>query len=129
LLVKGTNVLPIVNGQVEVNKGSFAYKYRRDFRITQGLITFDDPVKPDPRLDILGVSEISGYRVYLAITGRASNPRVDLSVDPPSREDGTPLTKLDILVLMSTGSLPERTQNNSAASAAQAEALNILVGQ
>ncbi len=128
--LSGNNVTPIINGQIEVDRGMFAYKYRRDFQITQGIITFDDPTRPDPRLDILGMSEIGGYRVYMAITGRASDPKVDLSADPPTREDGTPLTKVDILVLMSTGSLPDRQRSDSLTQgAAKTEALNILVGQ
>ena len=130
MTLSGTNTSPIITGQVEVDRGAFAYKYRRDFQVTQGIITFDDPTRPDPRLDILGMSEINGYRVYMAITGRASDPKVDLSADPPTREDGTPLTKVDILVLMATGSLPDRQRSDSITQdAAKTEALNILVGQ
>src|SRR5690606_2298838 len=102
---------------------------RRDFRITQGGNTFDDPVKPDPRLDILAVSDTGRYRGFLASIGRASDPHVDLSLDPPTREDGTLLTKVDILVLLSTGSLPERSRSGIATQdAAKGEAFNLLVG-
>jgi hypothetical protein len=130
LNLSGTDIVPIIGGQIEVARGAFAYKYRRDFRINQGIITFDDPIRPDPRLDILGVSETGGYRVFMAITGRASDPRIDLSIDPPTSDEGVPLTKVDILVLLSTGSLPEKQRVDVATQdVAKAEAFNLLVGQ
>ncbi len=40
LNLTGTDIAPVITGQIEVDKGNFAYKYRRDFRVTQGIITF-----------------------------------------------------------------------------------------
>ncbi len=127
LQIKGNDITPSVLGQVEVDKGKFIYK--RDFQITRGLVTFDDPVKPDPSLDILAVSDVDAYRVYIAITGRASNPTVEFSVDPPTRETGAPISKLEILVLLSRGKLPEesRTIGQTTREAAASEAINLLI--
>jgi hypothetical protein len=130
LSITGTDFQPQVSGQVQIDQGRFSYKYRRDFTITQGLVTFDNPTQLDPKVDIVGVSEVGNYRVFITLTGRSSDVRVDLSADPPSRDDGTPLSKVDILVLMSQGSLPDRTRSEIATQdAAKAEALNIIVGQ
>ena len=129
LSIKGTDLAPSVTGQVEVDKGKFIYK--RDFQITRGLVTFDDPVRPDPSIDILAVSDIDAYRVYIAVNGRASNPVVEFSVDPPNRDDGTPIDKVGILVLLSRGKLPEtnasfeQTSRNTATS----EVANLILGQ
>ncbi|TWW09671.1 hypothetical protein E3A20_12000, partial [Planctomyces bekefii] len=91
LSIRGTDIEPSVSGQVEINKGRFIYK--RDFTITRGLLLFDDPVKPDPSLDIVAQSEVDAYRVYISITGRGSNPTVEFSIDPPTRENGESIKK------------------------------------
>jgi hypothetical protein len=127
--LQGTDIAPQILGQVEVNKGRFIYK--RDFQILRGLVIFDDPVKPDPSLDILAASDVDNYRVYIAITGRASNPTVEFSIDPPVRESGTPISKLEILVLLSRGKLPEenRSLGQETQNAAASEAANLILGQ
>ncbi len=119
---------PIILGETTIDEGKFIYK--RDFKISQGVLTFDEISRSDPAIDVLGVSEINGYRVYVALTGRASRPSVDLSIDPPTRPDGRVLSKIDIIVLLSTGGLPEtRNDRLSFQGVATSEALNIIAGQ
>jgi hypothetical protein len=124
----GNDIQPLVSGQVEVVRGKFVYK--RDFTVTRGLVIFDDPVRPDPSLDILAVSEVQNYRVYISISGKMSQPVIDFSVDPPTRQNGTPINKVDILVLLSRGSLPDESRAiGETQNAAAAEAFNLVVGQ
>ena len=135
LQVTGNDTNPTVTGQVEVVRGKFFY--RRDFNIKRGLFTFDDPLRPDPYIDVLAASEVGNYKVFITMSGRASDPKVDLSVDPPIREDGTPISKVDILLLLSSGSFPQVSRSNQgggfstedASRSAGTEALNIFVGQ
>jgi hypothetical protein len=79
----------------------------------------------------LALSEVDTYRVYIAVNGRASDPTVEFSIDPPTRETGTPISKLDILVLLSSGKLPEeaRVQGQDSQNAATSEAANLILGQ
>ena len=129
LHLRGTDISPIVSGQVEVDKGRFIYK--RDFKITRGVLTFDDPVRPDPALDVLAVSDVDNYRVYVSVTGRASNPSVEFSVDPPNRESGSPISEIEILVLLSRGKLPEdsHTLGLETSGALASETANLFLGQ
>jgi hypothetical protein len=128
LKIGGSDVAPSVLGLVEIPKGRFFYK--RDFDIKRGLINFDDPIKVDPALDISAVSDVGNYRVGISISGRSSNPLIDFTVDPPTRPDGTTINKIEIISLLSRGSLPENTTGKSnSESAAAAEALNLLAGQ
>ena len=129
LHIKGTDIAPIISGQIEANKGKFIYK--QEFSIIRGLVTFDDPIKPDPSLDILALSEVDTHRVYIAVNGRASDPTVEFSIDPPTRETGTAISKLDILVLLSSGKLPEeaKAQGQDSQNAATSEAANLILGQ
>ncbi len=128
LLVTGNEYNPILNGQVEVGRGKFMY--RRDFNINQAVITFDDPLRVDPKVDLTAYSDVSGYRVYITVTGRASDPAVDLAIDPSNREDGTPISKLAIIALLSSGSLPNSTvELSESRSAAIDEALSVVFSQ
>jgi hypothetical protein len=130
LLLMGNNTAPFALGQLKITKGTFIYK--RDFDITRGNITFEEPISPpDPRLDIAGETIVSQYRVTTTITGYASDPVVTLSVDPPTRPDGTAISKLDILYLLSSGNLPRSEPGNvsTGGAAARSEAFNLLLGQ
>ena len=140
LHLTGSDVTPLMSGQVEINRGKFDYK--REFQMQKGLIIFDDPVKIDPNLDITAFCEVSSYRVFLTITGTASDPIVDFQVDPPTKQDGTPIRKVDVLVLLSRGNLPTKdgitvsttakagpSEEDARSAAATSEALNIFAGQ
>lgn len=125
--ILGNNVTPVILGQAEINEGTFNYK--QNFNIQRGLITFEDPIRPDPTLDILASSDVSSYRVFINISGKASNPIVDFSVDPPTREDGTPISNVDIILLLARGNLPQEKNISEAGGAVTAEAATIIVGQ
>jgi hypothetical protein len=127
--VRGDDINPIIGGQVEFDKGKFIYK--REFQVQRGIVLFDDPVKPDPTLDILAMSEVDNYRVYIAATGKASNPTIEFSIDPPTRESGSAISKLEILVLLSRGKLSEENKSigQETQSAAASEAANLILGQ
>ncbi len=76
------------------------------------------------------MSEVQNYRVYINMSGRASNPRVDFSIDPPTRQNGTAISKVDILVLLGRGSLPEEQQAlGETQNVAATEALGFIWGQ
>lgn len=124
--LRGTNSDANLKGNLEVSSGKFTYK--KDYAITRGLISFDDPQKNDPTLDISGYTELSGYKITVDISGHASDPQVEFSVDPPTREDGSTLSQLDILILMATGSLPTRDLNADAKDTFKYEAINIFMG-
>jgi hypothetical protein len=126
LVVRGSEQNPNITGQIEIVRGKFIYK--RDFNITQGILTFDDPLKIDPKLDISAFSDVGGYRVFIAVSGRASEPIVDLNIEPQTRDDGTPISKLAIVALLSSGSLPGAAgELVESQTAARTEAFNIFV--
>lgn len=128
LQIGGTDQQPSVLGQIDVVRGKFVYK--RDFSISRGIISFDDPLRVDPTLEITAVSEVQNYRVYINMSGRASNPRVDFSIDPPTRQNGNAISKVDILVLLGRGSLPEEQQAlGETQNVAATEALGFIWGQ
>jgi hypothetical protein len=128
LRIGGSDVQPQVSGQTDIEQGKFVYK--QDFVINRGLVTFDDPVRLDPSLDIVAISDVPPYKIFINISGKASDPIVGLSVEPPTREDGTPITSVDTLILLSRGSLPSgKNLTESGGGTVTTEAVNILAGQ
>ena len=111
LKIGGDLQKPTILGNILINKGRF--NYRREFDILRGEIIFDDPVKMDPKIDILAATEVSAYRVTVSATGTASQPIIELLVDPPTRDDGSVITRLDAIILLSRGSLPDNEQQTA----------------
>lgn len=127
LFITSNENAPKIAGLINVSKGKF--KYKRDFTVQRGNIAFDGTLHPpDPKLDILGETQAGAYRVLVAISGKASSPKVSLTIDPPTKSDGTTITKMDILTLLSTGKLPDSTRNVSASEdRAMIEAANLAI--
>lgn len=126
--ILGTNESPLILGIVNIDRGSFYYK--REFSIERGNIIFEGAVSPpDPKLDIVGVSEISPYKVQVYVNGISSDPKVDFIADPHIRPDGTPLTKFDVLNLLTSGRIRENSNTVGGSGVASSEALNLVVGR
>lgn len=126
LQILGTNIAPEVSGFVRVDKGKFIY--RRNFIVTHGLINFSGGF--DPVLDLRAYSEVSSYVVNLVISGPASDPVAELTIDPAIRDDGTLITKIDILTLLNRGTLPPPgTAVSNAGNTGVSEVANVLIGQ
>lgn len=126
LQILGTNIAPEVSGFVRVDKGKFIY--RRNFIVTHGLISFDGGL--DPMLDLRAYSEVSSYVVNLVISGPASDPVAELTINPAIRDDGTLITKMDILTLLNRGTLPlPGTEISNAGNTGVSEVANVLIGQ
>lgn len=113
LRLQGDEQKQVVLGHVEIQKGKFIYK--REFDIRRGELTFDDPTKTDPKLDIVAVANVSPYKVTVAVNGAASRPVVELLVDPPTRDDGTVISRLEAILLLTRGSLPRQEQHSAEA--------------
>ena len=52
------------------------------------------------------------YTVEFMLTGKLNDPKVS-PVNPSTRDDGTPITKVDTVLLLATGELPEDNPENS----------------
>lgn len=128
LQLRGDNVAPQLGGFVKIERGRFVY--RRSFTLTQGMISFNSGRRINPRLDIRATSEVSPYVVDLLITGTAAEPVGELTVTPSLRDDGTAISKADILMLLSRGTLPDPNKAlTDTGSAGFSEVTNVLVGQ
>ncbi len=112
LKVRGNDVYPLLLGQVIADRGSF--NYRRQFKLSKAVISFDEPVTPpNPRIDIAGETTVNPYQVQVTVTGDLSSPKVNLTCDPPNREDGSAINSLDIFLLLTTGKIPDQANKTA----------------
>ncbi len=125
LRIRGTDSQPLLLGQIIADSGTF--NYRRAFQITQAVVSFDEPVSPpNPRLDISGEAIINPYKVTVQVTGDLAAPKVTLTSDPPTRDDGTAINSLDIVLLITTGKISE-TANKTAEKASVNEIFSSIL--
>jgi hypothetical protein len=123
--IRGTDIQPLLLGQIIAERGTF--NYRRTFKITQAVISFDEAVSPpNPRLDIIGEATVNPYKVEVVVDGSLKTPRIQLTIDPALRDDGSPISNLDILILISTGRIPDQV-NKTTAQSAESASINELV--
>jgi hypothetical protein len=130
LKLQGDNNALILTGILDIASGKVTYK--KDYSISRGIISFEDRQKIDPSLDISAFADISNHKVTVDISGRSSSPTIEFSVDPPTRDDGTLISRLDTLILMATGKLPDAQSTNSPQDTLKFEAANaalVLVDQ
>ena len=129
LRILGTENRPLILGTVDILDGKLFYK--RDFRVRRGIIKFQGATyPPDPNLDIMADAAVSQYTIQIAITGYASRKKVELTIDPPTRSDGTTISKVEILILLNQGRLPEtNAQAGKFGDLAKVEAFNLAISQ
>jgi autotransporter translocation and assembly factor TamB len=76
------------SGDVRVVRGRYEV-YGKRFDLRSGVATFDGSERFDPLIDVEGEHRVRDVRILAHLTGRASNPTLQLSSDPPLSETDT----------------------------------------
>lgn len=127
LQLRGDDTNPELLGFIKIDRGKFIY--RRDFIVQQGRILFDGRRRLDPILDIRAFSEVSTYTVNMNISGYASEAVGELTVNPPTYDDGSVISKVGIIRLLSRGTDARTAGGFNPGVVGLSEAMNVLVGQ
>lgn len=102
LRVRGTANDPRLVGEVAIRQGVLDFAGRR-LDVTEGVLTFGGEPNPDPLLSVQAETRaLTGERLMVSITGRASDPQITLSSEPVLPEEdvlalllfGRPVTEL-----------------------------------
>lgn len=100
LFIKGTDLQPLLSGEVELLDGE-ATLFDRRFLITFGRVTFDGGPKINPALEFSANADVSttegDYNIVAQVSGTLDNPRVRLTSDDSS------LTTNDVATLLTVG--------------------------
>jgi translocation and assembly module TamB len=105
LRLRGTATNPAVLGRINITQGSITF-FGNEYTINQGSISFFNPIKIEPIVDIDLQTRTRGIDVTLTFTGPMSKLNVTYRSDPP-------LQFSEIVALLATGRVP--TSNPSLA--------------
>lgn len=103
LNLSGTANQPNLAGRIMVHKGYVLYLDRK-FKITQGVIDFNDPERINPLIQLTATCSLTDYQtgpekryeIMLKLTGSLDKPNVELSASPA-------LDRADIIALLTVG--------------------------
>jgi translocation and assembly module TamB len=100
----GTLANPVVTGRTDLTAGELFYRSNR-YQLQRGIITFTDPTRIDPNLDVSVTSQIEQYNVTITLRGPFDRLTSSYVSDPP-------LATADVINLIAFG----KTTSESAAS-------------
>lgn len=96
LWLRGTLANPVLFGQVELEEGGTVVYADNTYEIERGLLTFNNPNRIDPVIDIVARTEVRNYDIALNLSGTLDRLSVSFSSD-----EG--LADLEVLALLATG--------------------------
>jgi translocation and assembly module TamB len=99
----GTLANPIVTGRTDLTAGELFYRNSR-YQLQRGIITFTDPTRINPNLDVSVTSQIEQYNVTITLRGPFDRLTSSYVSDPP-------LATADVINLIAFG----QTTSQSAA--------------
>lgn len=99
LRLRGTIASPALLGRVNISQGSVLF-FGNKYSISRGTVSFYNPTKIDPILDVDLQTRARGVNVTLTVTGPPSHLGFTYRSDPP-------LEFADIVALLATGRTPD----------------------
>ncbi len=115
LNVRGTGGAPLLDGNVNVTNLVASLPFSR-LEIDNGNVNFTPDQPLNPVLNLTGTSQIREYLVSVFISGRAHDPKITFSSDPP-------LGQQDIVSLLATGATTAELTGSGEALAGKATLL------
>ena len=99
LRLRGTVSNPVLLGRINISQGDLTF-FGNKYTINDGTISFFNPVKLEPILNVSLETRARGVDVTINVIGPVSKPRVSYRSDPP-------LQFADLVALLATGRTPE----------------------
>jgi translocation and assembly module TamB len=121
LRVRGTAARPSLLGRVSVIEGDVFFQGTK-YHLERGDITFSNPVRLEPVIDLEARTTVRNYDITLGFHGKLDNLSVSYRSDPP-------LTSADIIQLLAFGTTQEEAQLAQQQSTFTESASNVILGQ
>ncbi len=124
LLARGTIANPVLVGQVSIDEGGRITLQDVKYEILSGSITFGNPSRTEPVIDITATAEVKGYVINVQAVGTLggrSRVQFDLSSDPPLSND-------QIANLLLTGTSPESANAKGGESTSASSVVGSIAG-
>lgn len=100
----GTLANPVVTGRTDLTAGELFYRNNR-YQLQRGIITFTDPTRINPNLDVSVTTQVEQYNLTITLRGPFDRLTISYTSDPP-------LATADVINLIAFG----KTSSESAAS-------------
>ncbi|MDE1916092.1 MAG: translocation/assembly module TamB domain-containing protein [Sphingomonadales bacterium] len=84
--LRGTLDAPAIGGEADMVEGTYEFAGKR-FTLSRGHMIFDGGSPPDPRLDMLATSSVSGVTANVTVRGTANKPDIAFSSVPALPEE------------------------------------------
>lgn len=122
LNVRGTAIRPAVLGRINITEGQVSFN-GATYQIDRGDITFSNPVKIEPVVDVAATTRVRDYDVTLGFHGPIDRLSTTYRSEPP-------LPTADIISLLAFGKTREESEMASSAQPTFSEsASNAILGQ
>jgi translocation and assembly module TamB len=126
LTFRGSLARPILFGRAEAEPGGRLVYNDNDYRLERATLTFANPYRVEPLLDLVATTRVASYDVRLALFGNLERLNATFSSDPPLPD----LEVLSLLVSGTPGRLDdELSQLRSSQTADNSAAEGLLLGQ
>jgi translocation and assembly module TamB len=102
LTVRGTVAIPSILGRIQITEGKATFA-GTSYELTRGSITFSNPVRIDPVIDLDAQARVETYDITIGLHGTMN------SLHPTYRSQ-PPLTEADIFNLLALGRTQEEAQ-------------------
>ena len=102
LTVRGTVAVPTILGRIQITEGSATFAGTK-YDLQRGSITFANPVRIDPTIDLDATARVENYDITIGLHGTTTNLKPTYRSEPP-------LTEADIFNLLALGRTQEEAQ-------------------
>jgi translocation and assembly module TamB len=122
LRLRGTMAKPVLLGRTNIQEGQIFFNGAK-YQLERGDISFTNPVKIDPVLDLAASIRVRDYDIEIGFHGTSDKLNVVYRSEPP-------LPQADIIALLALGRTQEESaQMGASQSAFTQEASNAILGQ
>ena len=97
LTVRGSLARPLLFGSVEAEPGGTLVYADNRYRIERATLTFANPYRVEPLVDLVATTRVANYDVQLSLVGNLERLQASFASDPP-------LPELEVLSLLLSGS-------------------------
>ena len=130
LHLRGTPVKPVLLGRINIAEGDINLNGTK-YHLERGDVTFSDPIRIDPILDLVATTHVRDYYITIGLHGSIEKLNATYRSDPPLSSD-------DIIALLAFGrtqqesnmsaTIPNMGFAQSASNAVLGQAINSTVG-
>ncbi|MEO6195748.1 MAG: translocation/assembly module TamB domain-containing protein [Thermoanaerobaculia bacterium] len=79
--VRGTLAKPVIFGDVSIDPGGTLVYNDNEYQVQRGALTFSNPNRIDPVIDLVATTEVQGFNITLNLGGTLEHPDIHLASD------------------------------------------------